>query len=381
VLELESAEIAAIHEAARLDWGAVDPSIFGTLFQRGLDPSTRAALGAEYTGRRDIEDLIEPVLLSPLRREWDALRATIANLLQTGKKNPKPGTPRQILSGPALRKALGEASILKHAFLVRLARIHVLDPACGSGNFLYISLQSLKDLEKEVILFAGADGVETSFFPSIGPWQFHGIEINPYAYELAQMTLWIGFLQWHRGNGYPITATPILKKLDNFHLMDALLDLSDPVHPREAAWPEFRADAEVIIVGNPPFLGGKMLRRELGYDYVSALHAVYRENVPAEADLCCYWFEKARALVVGGKVKRAGLLATQAIRGGANREVLKRIKETGKIFFAVSDRNWMPPSPSPCRNQRNFYENKKYPCSRTGFYCPNSRPNQYLPYH
>ena len=341
VLTLEPAEIAAIHEASLLDWGAVDPSIFGTLFQRGLDPSTRAALGAEYTGRRDIEDLIEPVLLAPLRREWDALRTTITNLIQTGKKNPKPGTPQKEPTGPALRKALGEASSIKHAFLVRLSRIHVLDPACGSGNFLYISLQSLKDLEKEVILFGGAEGVETAFFPSIGPWQFHGLEINPYAFELAQMTLWIGFLQWHRGNGYPITETPILKKLDNFHLMDALLDLSDPEHPRESVWPEFRADQEVIIVGNPPFLGDKIMRRELGDHYVEALRKIFSDRIPGQSDLCCYWFEKARALIEQRKVNRAGLLATQGIRGGANREVLKRIKEMGEIFFAVSDRNWI----------------------------------------
>jgi len=340
-LALDAGEIAAIHAASKLDWGAVDPSIFGTLFQRGLDPGTRAALGAEYTGRQDIEDLIEPVLLAPLRLEWEAIRTAITNLLQTGKKNPKPGALPKPPTGPALRKALSEAASLKHAFLVRLARLHVLDPACGSGNFLYIALQKLKDLEKEVILFGADDGVETAFFPSIGPWQFHGLEINPYAYELAQMTLWIGFLQWHRGNGYPITETPLLKKLDNFHLMDALLDRSDPANPKEAAWPEFRADHEVVVVGNPPFLGGKMMRRELGDEYVSALLSCYNGRVPAEADLCCYWFEKARALIEAGKIQRAGLLATQGIRGGANREVLKRIKESGEIFFAVSDRNWI----------------------------------------
>ena len=339
VLELTAGEIAAIHEASRLDWGTVDPSIFGTLFQRGLDPATRAALGAEYTGRRDIEDLIEPVLVAPLRREWEETRATIENLLRTGRKRPKPGATAP--TGPALKKALAEALRLKDAFLQRLARVHVFDPACGSGNFLYVALQKLKDLEKEVILFGGADGVRTDFFPVIGPWQFHGIEINPYAFELAQLTLWIGYLQWHRGNGYPLTDKPILKKLDNFRLMDALLDRSDPGHPQEAVWPQFRADQEVIIVGNPPFLGGKMLRRELTDSYVDDLLAVFAGRVPAEADLCCYWFEKARAFLTQHQNARAGLLATQAIRGGANREVLKRIKENGDIFFAISDRDWI----------------------------------------
>lgn len=351
VPDLQSAEIAAIHKASQLDWGAVDPSIFGTLFQRGLDPATRAALGAEYTGRQDIEDLIGPVLLAPLHHEWEALRRTITNLFQTGKKNPKPGHKRP--TGPALRKALSEAASLKHSFLVRLAHIQVLDPACGSGNFLYIALQKLKDLEKEVILFGADEGVETAFFPSIGPWQFHGIEINPYAFELAQMTLWIGYLQWHRGNGYPITETPLLKKLDNFHLMDALLDLTDPAHPKEAAWPDFRADQEVVVVGNPPFLGGKMMRRELGDDYVTALLACYNGCIPAEADLCCYWFEKARALIAAGKVHRAGLLATQGIRGGANREVLKRIKASGDIFFCCQR-----PRLDSRRRQRSYLDGR-----------------------
>ncbi len=336
---LERDEVAAIHEASKLDWGAVDPSIFGTLFQRGLDPSTRAALGAEYTSRRDIEDLIEPVLLAPLRREWEDECATILNLARTGQKKPKPDAKPPV--GPALKKALGEATRRKDAFLQRLTRVHVLDPACGSGNFLYVALQKLKDLEKEVILFAGDEGVRTDFFPVIGPWQFHGLEINPYAHELAQLTLWIGYLQWHRGNGYPLTSKPILRALDNFRLMDALLDRSDPAAPKEAAWPTFRPDQEVVIVGNPPFLGGKMLRRELSDAYVNDLLAVFAGRVPAEADLCCYWFEKARALVAEGKISRAGLLATQAIRGGASREVLKRVKDTGHIFFAISDRDWI----------------------------------------
>ncbi|MBE2179432.1 MAG: class I SAM-dependent DNA methyltransferase [Chthoniobacterales bacterium] len=339
VLDLSADEIAAIHAASQLDWGAVDPSIFGTLFQRGLDPSTRAALGAEYTSRRDIEDLIEPVLLAPLRREWNEVRTTLDNLVRTGQKRPKPGAKQP--AGPALKKALGEAARLKDAFLQRLSRIHVLDPACGSGNFLYVALQKLKDLEKEVILHGGKDGLSTDFFPVIGPWQFHGLEINPYAFELAQLTLWIGYLQWHRGNGYPLTDKPILKTLDNFRLMDALLDLSDPDEPKEAVWPAVRSDQELIIVGNPPFLGDKIMRRELGDAYVDSLRSVFAGRIPGQSDLCCYWFEKARALIADGKVSRAGLLATQGIRGGANREVLKRIKDSGDIFFAVSDRDWI----------------------------------------
>jgi hypothetical protein len=123
--------------------------------------------------------------------------------------------------------------------------------------------------------------------------------------------------------------------------MDALLDRSDPGNPKEARWPTFRSDQELVIVGNPPFLGDKIMRRELGDDYVDALRGIFAGRIPGQSDLCCYWFEKTRALIAEGKVARAGLLATQGIRGGANREVLKRIKESGEICFAVSDRDWI----------------------------------------
>jgi type II restriction/modification system DNA methylase subunit YeeA len=96
-----------------------------------------------------------------------------------------------------------------------------------------------------------------------------------------------------------------------------------------------------FIVGNPPFLGGKFLRRELDDDYVNQLFSVWKERVPAEVDLCCYWFEKARAHIQAGRCWRAGLLATQGIRGGANREVLKKIQDTGGIFWAISDKEWI----------------------------------------
>jgi type II restriction/modification system DNA methylase subunit YeeA len=117
---------------------------------------------------------------------------------------------------------------------------------------------------------------------------------------------------------------------------DAILDFDKKGKPTEPVWPE--AD---FIVGNPPFLGGKRLRSELRDAYVNALFEVYDGRVPAEADLVTYWYEKARALVEAGKVKRVGLLATQGIRGGANRAVLERIKDTGDIFWAQSDRDWV----------------------------------------
>ena len=159
---------------------------------------------------------------------------------------------------------------------------------------------------------------------------------EPYAFDLAQTTLWIGYLQWITANGYGTPTEPILRPMDTFENKDAILDLTDPDNPREPDWP-----AVDFIVGNPPFLGGKRMRTELGDEYVNALFKVWKGRVPAEADLVAYWFEKARRQIEEGKAKRAGLLATQGIRGGASREVLKRIKETGDIFFAESDRDWV----------------------------------------
>ena len=327
VLDLTKEEIAKIQTACALDWGSVDASIFGTLFQRGLDPSTRAALGAEYTGRADIELLVEPVILAPLRAEWDEVKMKITAGI-AGK------------SGAALKSALTKAGKLKHDFLERLGHVHVMDPACGSGNFLYVALQKLKDLEKDVILFGGVEGVETSYFPKIGPWQFHGIEINAYAYELAQMTLWIGYLQWHRGNGYALSEDPVLKKLDTFHHHDALLDLTDPANPKEWAWP-VPAGVDVFVVGNPPFLGNKRIRSELGEEYFACIQKVFSDRLPPTSDFVCYWFEKTRALVESGRVKAAGLLAASAIKQVASRQILERIHATTKIIFAISDRDWL----------------------------------------
>jgi type II restriction/modification system DNA methylase subunit YeeA len=324
VLALTADEIEQIARAGQLDWSAVDPSIFGTLFERGMDPAKRSQLGAHYTSREDIETLVEPVVMQPLRREWSEGRAKIDTLLA-----------KAAAGKPAAKKARGEAAMIVHRFLTRLANVRVLDPACGSGNFLYVTLQKLKDLEKEVLVFAMENGLG-AFLPQVGPWQLYGIELNEYAFDLAQMTVWIGYLQWTRANGFGITQTPVLRKMDNFQCKDAILDLSDPANPREPEWP--RVD---FIVGNPPFLGGGFLRKELGDDYVTRLFATYGDRLPNFSDLCCYWFEKARAQIVAGKCRRAGLLATQGIRGGANREVLKRIKESGDIFFAVSDREWI----------------------------------------
>lgn len=327
-LELTREELRQILAVTSLDWSAVDVSILGTLFERSMDPAKRAQLGAHYTSRQDIELLIAPVIMQPLRAEWNTVRDTISRRLAAAQnsKNKK----------GALRNAREEGYSIVARFLQMLSHVKVLDPACGSGNFLYVTLQKLKDLEKEVTLFAMDNGLG-AFLPAVGPWQLYGIEVNPYAYDLALMTVWIGYLQWVKANGFGFPNDPILHKLEgNFRKMDAILDLTDPSQPKEPEWP--RVD---FMVGNPPFLGGNRIRQELGNDYVDALFQHYAGRVPAFADLCCYWFERARQHIADGKCKRAGLLATQGIRGGVNRDVLKRIKETGDIFWAVSDREWI----------------------------------------
>jgi hypothetical protein len=331
VLPLTSDDIKRIAAAATLDWSAVDPSIFGTLFERGLDPAKRSQLGAHFTSKADIELVVDAVVMTPLRREWDETKAIIQCLLATGRKTPS-DTPAKPLSPAARKKALGEADSILHQFLTRLRSIKILDPACGSGNFLYVALLRLKDLEQEAAVTFPSENGLNSYLPGVSPSQLYGIEINSYAHDLAQMTVWIGWLQWIRANGFGFPANPILRPLtDNIRRMDAIL--SDKGEPE---WP-----AVDFIIGNPPFLGDKLMRRELGDEYVDKLRTLYADRLPGQSDLCCYWFEKARAHIAAGKCRRAGLLATQGIRGGANREVLKRIKDSGGIFWAQSDRPWI----------------------------------------
>jgi len=196
-----------------------------------------------------------------------------------------------------------------------------------------VAINLLLDLEKEVIAYGATRGV--MLLPQVRPTQLAGLEINPYAHELAQVVIWIGYLQWMHHNGFNPPSNPVLEPIQSIRRMDAILDLSNPENPKEPEWPE--AD---FIVGNPPFLGTKMLRGGLGDRYVEALFGLYEQRIPGFSDLCCYWFEKARAVLESSPTVRIGLLATQAIRNGAARRVLERIQTTGEIFFAVSDREW-----------------------------------------
>ena len=332
-VELSTAALQRLGEACERNWRDIEPSIFGTLFERALDASKRAQTGAHYTGADDIELVVKPVVMTPLRREWEETRAAIEKLLEAEQgANDVVATA----GGVVLRQAQDErARVRLEAFRQRLASVRVLDPACGSGNFLYIALRLLLDLEREVIDFAAVRGWH-GMMPTVQPDQMLGLEINHYAAELARTALWIGYIQWHQANGFGYNQRPILTPLDTIRQTDAILDLTDPEHPAEPEWPP----AE-FIVGNPPFLGSKLIRTGLSDEYIDTLFERYGNRVPGEADLVCYWFDQAQRAIQTGKTKRAGLLATQGIRGGASRKVLQRIKETGDIFMAWSDHPWV----------------------------------------
>lgn len=328
VEELTRDEIEEVVRANACDWSNVEPSIFGTLFERSLDPAKRSQIGAHYTSKEDILTLLEPVLMTPLRREWEQVKSACE---EQWKKLQKANRDKNSRAARGYRQAFEK---MLRGFGHRLEEVKILDPACGSGNFLYVAINLLLDLEKEVIRYGSNH--DFNWIPQVRPNQLAGIEINPYAQQLAQVVIWIGYLQWMHHNGFKAPSDPVLEPIENIRLMDAILDLSDPGNTGEPDWPEVE-----FIIGNPPFLGTKKLRSELGDDYVERLFKLYGDRLPNFSDLCCYWFEKARYQIETGKSKRAGLLATQGIRGGLNREVLKRIKASGDIFFAESDRDWV----------------------------------------
>ena len=317
-LPLDRPSIEIVREAAQLDWSEVDPSILGTLFERGLDPDKRSQLGAHYTDADKVMRIVEPVIVRPWLAEWqtakEAITQEMADLKQAGE-------------GPLRRQ---RAERMLREFLGRLRGFRVLDPACGSGNFLYLALRALKDLEHRVQLEAHALGLGRQL-PAIGPASVKGVEKNLYAAELARAAIWIGEIQWMQRNGFPLNRRPILDHLESIECRDAVL-MSDG---REPEWPE--AD---VVIGNPPFLGGKLLRSVLGDEYVEGLQQLYGERIHGDADLVCLWFDKAERLVTDGKVARAGLVGTNSIRGGRNRSVLDGIVERGTIYDAWSDEPW-----------------------------------------
>ncbi|NDP40492.1 MAG: class I SAM-dependent DNA methyltransferase [Rhodoferax sp.] len=315
------------------DWRAIDPTIFGTLFESGLDPSSRAELGAHFTDVATIHKIIDPLITIPLRAEWQVAKASIAEaMVKFASSIDSTVGADKTRAKNRHRKA---AENTYYAYMERLRNFRVLDAACGSGNFLYLALHALKDLEHTAQLDADALGLQQQQLGiECGTQNILGIEINEYAAELARVTVWIGDIQWCQRNGRPIHKRPVLHSLDSIEHRDALLNTDGT----EAQWPQ--AD---VLVGNPPFLGGSKKRGELGDAYFAKLEKVFANRVPGGADLVCYWFDKARAAIQAGRLKAAGLVSTNSIRGGSNRKVLDAIcqSESTLIFEAWSDEAWV----------------------------------------
>lgn len=352
VLPLGFDDITKLSDIAFLDWGSIEPAIFGTLFESGLDPAKREQMaslfdaygikedkpealpgilnnpmadkgvGIHYTDPDTIMKIIGPVVLSPLNDEWENIKKEIQSV-RTKKDKAK----------SASAKAKAENQIIKifENFRKRISDYRVLDPACGGGNFLYLTLQKLKDFDLKVLNEAEELGL-SGYSQCVDPSSVLGIEINPYAAELARVTIWIGELQWQIKNNFSVTRAPILGTLDGIKNQDALINPDGT----EANWPKANT-----IIGNPPFLGDKKMIADLGEEYTTKIRKLFDKRVSGGADLVTYWFEKARACIEDGKLERAGLVATNSVRGGANRKVLQRILDVGTIFNAWDDEPWV----------------------------------------
>jgi hypothetical protein len=368
VIPLDRDQIGLLLQAARADWRYVEPAIFGTLLERALDPHERHKLGAHYTPRAYVERLVLPTLIEPLRRDWQNVQVAALALQAQGKRE----------------QAIAEVRRFHH----QLCHTRVLDPACGSGNFLYVALEHMKRLEGEVLNLLRDLGESQGLLDMAGvtvdPHQFLGLEVNPRAAAIAEMVLWIGYLQWHYRIHKSLEALPdpVLRDFHNIEHRDALIDYDgvafltdeagrpltrwdgrtykpspitgEPIpdetarvpieryrNPRKAAWPE----AE-FIVGNPPFIGKLKIREALGDGYVDAVRQTYPE-VPESADFVMYWWHKAAEAVRAGRARQFGFITTNSIKQTFNRRVVEAhlTPKDGKaaltLAYAIPDHPWV----------------------------------------
>ncbi len=361
--------VSELHIAAKQDWRQVEPAIFGTLLEQALDKAERHRLGAHYTPRAYVDRLVTPTIMEPLREDWAAVKAKVEGLLREGKK-------------PQALKALRE-------FHAALCEVRVLDPACGTGNFLYVAMERMKRLEGEVVdavVELGGRAQSEYRDHAIDPHQFLGIELNPRAAAIAELVLWIGYIQWQvRAGGVDFIYDPVLRDFHNIENRDAVLDRGEAVlrrdedgkpvtrwdgetykpHPvtgekvpdeaarveiwdypeaKPARWPE----AEFII-GNPPFIGGKDLRAELGDGYAEALWKAH-PKMPKSADFVMYWWNYAADLTAKADkaktatLRRFGFITTNSLRQTFNRRVVERAlsgKPPLSLLYAIPDHPWM----------------------------------------
>ncbi len=359
-LPLTHDQLELLIEASSSNWQYVEPSIFGTLLERALDPVERHKLGAHYTPRAYVERLVMPTIIEPLRDEWDATYAAAVQLDEAGDRK--------------------EAIKLLRDFHGKLCETRVLDPACGSGNFLYVSMELMKRLEGEVVSAMASFGDAVLPGITIDPHQFLGIEINPRAAALAELVLWIGFIQWHKRTRTETTPPePILKDYGNIECRDAVLewDSIEPVvdadgkpvtrwdgrttkphpvtgeevpdetarvqelryiNPRKADWPDTD-----YVVGNPPFIGTSRMRDALGDGYTKAVRTTYKE-LPESCDFVMYWWHNAAERVRALKSNRFGFITTNSLRQTFNRRVVAphlEAKNPLSIHFAIPDHPWV----------------------------------------
>jgi len=366
-LPLTKRQIDQLIDAARADWKEVEPAIFGTLLERALDPRERHKLGAHYTPRAYVERLVLPTVVEPLRAEWANIQAGAYRLDQDGKRDA--------------------AIELVRGFHRRLCTVRVLDPACGSGNFLYVTLEHLKRLEGEVQqALAGLGDTQQGLElegGTVSPEQMLGLETNPRAARIAEAVLWIGYLQWHfRTYARTPPREPLLKDAHNIQCRDAVLawdaieyatgpdgrpltrwdghtmkshpvtgepvpdetarvPLERYINPRPAEWP-----ATEFVVGNLPFIGAKYLRSSLGDGYVQALWQAHGE-APESADYVMHWWDKAATLLREERIARFGFITTNSLRQTFNRRVVQRHlegKAPASLAFAIPDHLWVDES-------------------------------------
>ncbi|HEX5285079.1 MAG TPA: DNA methyltransferase [Bryocella sp.] len=368
-LPLKPEELGLLIDAADSDWKEVEPAIFGTLLERALDPDERHQLGAHYTPRAYVERLVIPTIVEPLRADWSDVIAAVSELVDTGH--------------------IPDAIDLLHDFHRRLCNTRVLDPACGSGNFLYVALEHLKRLEGEIIETLATLGETQQALEHMGrtvdPHQLLGIDINPRATAVADLVLWIGYLQWHfRTRGDTTPRIPVIDSFHNIDCRDALMEWQQKVPAvdadgneitewdgvtlkenlltgrqvpdetarrtihhflgaRQATWP----DADFII-GNPPFIGGKDIRSEQEGGYVDALRKTY-PDVPDSADFVMYWWQRAAELTRSAKCRRFGFITTNSLPQVFNRRVvaqnLSAPKNPLSLLFAIPDHPWLKSAP------------------------------------
>jgi len=349
-LPLAKEEIGELRQAASANWRNVEPAIFGTLLEQALDPVERQRLGAHYTPRAYVERLVIATLIEPLRSDWSEVLATAERQKAEGRAEDAVTSVRE--------------------FHAKLCAMRILDPACGTGNFLYVSLELLKRLEGEVIEALLDLGEQEALHGleghTVDPHQFLGIEVNPRASAITELVLWIGYLQWHFHTQEGAPAEPILKAFHNIETRNAVLvqdrqlargpdgklragaDGKSEVYaypdPKRPEWP-----VAEFIVGNPPFIGGKDLRDRLGDAEAEALWAAHPQ-MNEGADLVMYWWDHAAEILAlkSSVLRRFGLVTTNSISQVFQRRVIERHlkgRDPMSIVMAIPDHPWTKATP------------------------------------